>query len=68
MSCQSLDHDEILNLRWANADPNPLAKAREQRRVEEQAAEAVRKLLPPEFLQQLQQNSGALQPAKRRKL
>ncbi|KAK7207889.1 hypothetical protein BZA70DRAFT_272440 [Myxozyma melibiosi] len=68
MSCQSLDHDEILNVRWASVDPNPLAKAREQRRVEEQAAEAVKKLLPPDFLEKLQrEQSTALQPAKRRK-
>ncbi|KAK9463563.1 uncharacterized protein V1516DRAFT_668112 [Lipomyces oligophaga] len=61
MAHQSLDNNEVLNVRWANVDPNPLAKAREQRRLEEQAAEAVRQMLPPEFLQQLQ-------PVKRRKL
>ncbi|KAK9362180.1 hypothetical protein V1504DRAFT_449762 [Lipomyces starkeyi] len=65
MAHQSLDHNEILNVRWATVDPNPLAKAREQRKLEEQAAEAVRRMLPPDFLEQL--NAGALQPAKKRK-
>ncbi|KAK9373239.1 uncharacterized protein V1513DRAFT_449852 [Lipomyces chichibuensis] len=65
MAHQSLDHSEILNVRWATVDPNPLAKAREQRKLEEQAAEAVRRMLPPDFLEQL--NAGALQPAKKRK-
>ncbi|KAK9456330.1 hypothetical protein V1511DRAFT_497197 [Dipodascopsis uninucleata] len=66
MAHQSLDHNEILNVRWATVDPNPLAKAREQRRLEEQAAEAVKKLLPPDYLKELE--SRALQPAKRRKM
>ncbi|KAK9448750.1 uncharacterized protein V1518DRAFT_418096 [Limtongia smithiae] len=71
MAHQSLDHSEVLNVRWASVDPNPLAKAREQRNMEEQAAEAVRRMLPPEFLQQLQLQQGtsqALQPNKKRKL
>ncbi|KAJ8102566.1 hypothetical protein POJ06DRAFT_51823 [Lipomyces tetrasporus] len=66
MAHQSLDHNEVLNVRWATVDPNPLAKAREQRKLEEQAAEAVRRMLPPDFLEQL--SAGALQPAKKRKM
>ncbi|KAK9467435.1 hypothetical protein V1512DRAFT_206237 [Lipomyces arxii] len=65
MAHQSLENNEVLNVRWATADPNPLAKAREQRKVEEQAAEAVRRLLPPDFLEQL--NSQALQPAAKKR-
>lgn len=26
MSCQALDHEEILSIRWAHDDPNPIAK------------------------------------------
>ncbi|KAK9471528.1 uncharacterized protein V1510DRAFT_420175 [Dipodascopsis tothii] len=49
MAHQSLDNNEILNVRWATVDPNPLSRAREQRRLEEQAAEVIRKLLPDAF-------------------
>jgi hypothetical protein len=54
MAHQSLDHNEILNLRWATQDPNPLAMAREKRRLEEQAAEAIRRALPAEFVAELE--------------
>ncbi|KAM0506690.1 hypothetical protein ACHAP9_002295 [Verticillium nonalfalfae] len=54
MAHQSLDHDEVLNLRWATADPNPMAQAREARRIEEQAAEAVRRALPAEFVAEIE--------------
>ncbi|KAI0434683.1 RNA recognition domain-containing protein [Xylaria sp. FL1042] len=51
---QSLDHNEILNVRWATADPNPMAQAREARRIEEQAAEAIRRALPAEFVAEIE--------------
>lgn len=54
MAHQSLDHNEILNVRWATADPNPMAQAREARRTEEQAAEAIRRALPAEFIAELE--------------
>ncbi|KAI9843253.1 MAG: Pre-mRNA-splicing factor, partial [Thelocarpon superellum] len=54
MSHQALDHGEILNVRWATVDPNPLAAAREARNVEEQAAEAVRRALPDEFVREIE--------------
>lgn len=54
MAHQSLDHSEILNVRWATVDPNPLAQKREGRRLEEQAAEAVRRALPDEFVAELE--------------
>lgn len=54
MAHQSLDHNEILNVRWATVDPNPLAQKREAQRIEEQAAEAVRKALPAEFVAELE--------------
>ncbi|KJZ71893.1 Pre-mRNA-splicing factor CWC2 [Hirsutella minnesotensis 3608] len=54
MSGQSLDHEEILNVRWAMPDPNPMAQKREARRVEEQAAEAIRKALPAEFVAEIE--------------
>lgn len=54
MAHQSLDHEEILNVRWATADPNPMARAREERRIEEQAAEAIRRALPAEFVAEIE--------------
>src|SRR5204863_5597520 len=66
MAHQSLDHNEILNLRWATQDPNPLAMAREKRRLEEQAADAIRKALPAEFVADLEEEDGGM--SKRRRL
>lgn len=66
MAHQSLESDEVLNVRWATADPNPMAQAREARRIEEQAADAIRRALPAEFVAEIE---GKLPEArKRRKL
>jgi hypothetical protein len=54
MAHQSLDHNETLNVRWATVDPNPVAQKREARRVEEQAAEAIRRALPASFVAELE--------------
>ncbi|KAG9501156.1 Pre-mRNA-splicing factor [Fusarium musae] len=54
MAHQSLDHEEVLNVRWATADPNPMAQAREARKIEEQAAEAIRRALPAEFVAEIE--------------
>jgi hypothetical protein len=54
MAHQSLDHSEILNVRWATIDPNPLAQKRDAQRLEEQAAEAVRRALPAEFVAEIE--------------
>lgn len=54
MDHQSLDHNEILNVRWATVDPNPAAQKREARRIEEQAAEAIRKALPASYVAEIE--------------
>lgn len=54
MAHQALDHEEILNVRWATVDPNPAAQKREARKIEEQAAEAIRRALPPEYVAELE--------------
>ena len=54
MAHQSLDHNEILNVRWATVDPNPMAQARDKRRIEEQAAAAIRAALPAEFVAEIE--------------
>ncbi|MCJ1275586.1 Pre-mRNA-splicing factor [Puttea exsequens] len=64
MAHQSLDHNEILNVRWATVDPNPLAQKREARKIEEQAAEAVRRALPEDFVREIE---GRDPDAKRRR-
>ena len=42
MACQSLDNDEILNVRWATEDPNPTSKVQEQERLEALGKIAIR--------------------------
>lgn len=42
MMNQSLDQEEILNVRWATEDPNPTAITREKRRIERIGEEALR--------------------------
>lgn len=59
MAHQALDHSEILNVRWATVDPNPAAQKREARAIEEQAAEAVRRALPDEFVKEIEGDAGA---------
>ncbi|KAF2731228.1 pre-mRNA-splicing factor cwc2 [Polyplosphaeria fusca] len=54
MAHQALDNGEVLNVRWATADPNPLAQKREARRIEEQAAEAIRKALPAAYVAEIE--------------
>ncbi|MCJ1393821.1 Pre-mRNA-splicing factor [Xylographa bjoerkii] len=65
MAHQSLDHNEILNVRWATVDPNPMAQKREARKIEEQAAEAVRRALPDEFVREIE---GDPEARKRRRI
>lgn len=66
MAHQSLDHNEILNVRWATVDPNPAAQKREARRIEEQAAEAIRKALPASYVAEIEGRDG--ESKKRRKI
>ncbi|EPY50957.1 RNA-binding protein Cwf2 [Schizosaccharomyces cryophilus OY26] len=68
MAHQSLDNDECLNCRWATLDPNPASQARNQRRLEERAADVVKKLLPKEFLEDLQESKTGKGNQKKRKL
>ena len=59
MAHQALDNNEVLNVRWATQDPNPGAQKREVRRIEEQAAEAIRKALPPEYVAAIEGGGAA---------
>jgi len=50
MACQSLDNDEILNVRWATEDPNPTTKDIEKRRLEEIGTKAIQGKLDPRMV------------------
>lgn len=50
MACQSLDNDEILNVRWATEDPNPVSKVSEKRRLEEMGQEAIKARMDPRIV------------------
>jgi hypothetical protein len=50
MACQSMDNDEILNVRWATEDPNPTTKTIEKRRLEEIGTAAIASKLDPRMV------------------
>jgi hypothetical protein len=50
MACQSLDNDEILNVRWATEDPNPVQKVAEKRRLEDMGQEAIKARIDPRIV------------------
>ncbi|KAF8486322.1 hypothetical protein DFH94DRAFT_661397 [Russula ochroleuca] len=54
MACQSLDNDEILNVRWATEDPNPTSKVAEKRRLEEIGQAAIRARIDPRVVDAMQ--------------
>jgi hypothetical protein len=54
MACQSLDNDEILNVRWATEDPNPTSKVAEKRRLEEIGQAAIRARMEPRVVNAMQ--------------
>ncbi|KAI0775120.1 hypothetical protein BD413DRAFT_662477 [Trametes elegans] len=51
MACQSLDNDEILNVRWATEDPNPISKVAEKRRLEDMGREAIQAKMDPRIVE-----------------
>jgi len=54
MAHQALDNNEVLNVRWATVDPNPLSQKREAARIEDQAAEAVRRALGEKAVREIE--------------
>ncbi|KAJ7683720.1 hypothetical protein B0H17DRAFT_1073861 [Mycena rosella] len=50
MACQSLDNDEILNVRWATEDPNPVQKVAEKRRLVDMGQEVIRAKIDPRIV------------------
>jgi hypothetical protein len=54
MACQSLDNDEILNVRWATEDPNPTSKVAEKRRLEAIGQAAIRARMDPRVVDAMQ--------------
>ena len=51
MACQSLDNDEILNVRWATEDPNPTSKVEERERLEAMGREAIQSKMDPRIIE-----------------
>ncbi|KAF9571489.1 Pre-mRNA-splicing factor [Mortierella alpina] len=51
MANQSLDHGEIVNIRWATEDPNPKAQAMNKRKAVDLARQVIESNLPAEFSQ-----------------
>ena len=51
MACQSLDNDEILNVRWATEDPNPTSKVLEHERILALGREAIKERMDPRILE-----------------
>ena len=50
MACQSMDNDEILNVRWATEDPNPTSKVQEKERLEEMGKKAIQERMDPRIV------------------
>lgn len=65
MAHQALDNNEVLNVRWATVDPNPLSAKREAARIDEQAAEAVRRALGESAVRQIEGRETADEKAAR---
>ncbi|CAO3563722.1 unnamed protein product [Mortierella alpina] len=51
MANQSLDHGEIVNIRWATEDPNPKAQAMNKRKAVDMARQVIESHLPADFSQ-----------------
>ncbi|OCF32172.1 pre-mRNA-splicing factor CWC2 [Kwoniella heveanensis CBS 569] len=54
MANQSMDGDEILNVRWATEDPNPGEKKAEARRVQEEGRKAISRILDEDLVEAAQ--------------
>ncbi|KAH0376486.1 pre-mRNA-splicing factor cwc2, partial [Aureobasidium melanogenum] len=67
MAHQPLDNNETLNVRWATVDPNPQAQKREARKIEEQAADAIRRALPAEYVAEIEGRGEGWEEARKRR-
>jgi hypothetical protein len=67
MAHQPLDNNETLNVRWATVDPNPQAQKREVRLIEEQAADAIRRALPAEYVAEIEGRGHGWEDARKRR-
>ncbi|TIA64233.1 pre-mRNA-splicing factor cwc2 [Aureobasidium pullulans] len=67
MAHQPLDNNETLNVRWATVDPNPQAQKREVRMIEEQAADAIRRALPAEYVAEIEGRGEGWEEARKRR-
>ncbi|KAF8176724.1 hypothetical protein K438DRAFT_2022546 [Mycena galopus ATCC 62051] len=69
MACQSMDNDEILNVRWATEDPNPVQKVAEKRRLVDMGQEVIKARSTPASSMPCDEDDGSGEPgAKRRRV
>ncbi|CAD6571212.1 MAG: Pre-mRNA-splicing factor [Tremellales sp. Tagirdzhanova-0007] len=54
MANQSMDMEEILNVRWATEDPNPTEKVAEDKRIEEEGQKAISGMLDENLVEAAQ--------------
>ncbi|KAM0754723.1 Pre-mRNA-splicing factor CWC2 [Meredithblackwellia eburnea MCA 4105] len=67
MMCQSLDEDEVINVRWATEDPNPAAKRAEHKYLVKKGEEGIARALDPAFVQsvrEMDELDGLVEPRK----
>ncbi|CEQ41855.1 SPOSA6832_03601, partial [Sporobolomyces salmonicolor] len=65
MMHQSLENDEVLNVRWATEDPNPTAKRSEHARLVQEGERGIARALDPDFVQrvrELDELEGTVEP------
>ncbi|KAM0788215.1 hypothetical protein ACM66B_001372 [Microbotryomycetes sp. NB124-2] len=65
MMHQSLDNDEVLNVRWATEDPNPTAKIAEAKAIRSQGEDGIASRLDPDFVQavrEMDELEGIVEP------
>ncbi|KAK3831269.1 MAG: hypothetical protein JOS17DRAFT_744800 [Linnemannia elongata] len=59
MANQSLDHGEIVNIRWATEDPNPKMQEMSKRKAVEMTRQAIESKLPGDVIEAENQLEGA---------
>ncbi|OAQ36037.1 hypothetical protein K457DRAFT_1901670 [Linnemannia elongata AG-77] len=59
MANQSLDHGEIVNIRWATEDPNPKMQAMNKRKAVEMTRQAIESKLPGDIVETENRLEGA---------
>lgn len=54
MQCQSMDMDEVLNVRWATEDPNPGQQKVEDKKIAEEGKKIIASKMQDDFVEAVQ--------------